>query len=147
MQIETRKVGGVLRLDDNTRLAVHRRQGERVVLGATAPEGTPLVFDGACISPMSGTVGFSTFLFSLLAVRRFMLGRYQVQVWLPGELVSLAAGCDDALHMGFTILPDRSLRVVSDRSRYMSPLPAPVVPVRPQSQIGRDLGRPLLGAA
>lgn len=147
MQIETRQVGGVLRLDDNTRIVIHRRQGERVVLGATAPAGAPLAFDGAYISPMSGTAGASTFLFSLLAVRRFVLGRYEVQVWLPGDLVPLAAGCDDTLHFGITILPDRSLTAVSNRSQYMRPLPAPVVPARPQPQIGRDGGWPLFGGA
>lgn len=148
MQVVTCHIGGVLRPGDNTRPVIHSRQGERIVLGATAPASTPLAFDGTCISPMSGTAGFSTFLFSLLAVRRFVLGRYEIQVWLPGELIPLAAGCDDALHFGITILPDRSLPVAaSDRPRYMRPLPAPVVPARPQSQIGRDGGRYLFGGA
>lgn len=147
MQVLTCHIGGVLRLGDDARIVIHRRQGERVVLGATAPAGMRLVFDGACISPMSGTAGSSSFLFSLLAVRRFVLGRYEVQVWLPGELVPLAAWCDDALHFGITILPDRSLPVASNRSQHMHPLPAPVVPARPQPPIGRDGGWPLFGGA
>lgn len=147
MQIETRQVGGVLRLGDNARIVIHRRQGERVVLGATAPAGTPLAFDGAYISPMSGTAGCSTFLFSLLAVRRFVLGSYEVQVWLPGELVPLAADCESWLHFGITTLPGRSLPVASNRSQYMRPLPAPVLPARPLSQTGYDGGRHLFGGA
>ena len=147
MQVETRQVGGVIRLGDNIRLVIHRRQGERVVLGATAPADMPLAFSGAYLSPMSGTAGASTFLFSLQAVRRFALGRYEVQMWLAGELIPLAVDCEDWLHFGITILPDRSLPVASNRSQYMRPLPAPVLPARPLSQAEYDGGWPLFGGA
>lgn len=145
MQVETCQIGSALRLDDSTRLVIHRRHQQRVVLGATAPAGTPLVFDGAYISPMSGEAGTSTYLFSLLAVRRFVLGRYQVQVWLPGELVPLAADSGALLHVGITILPEHSLPMASNRFPYM--LPASVVPARPSSHTGRDRSRFLSGGA
>lgn len=58
MQIETRQVGGVLRLGDNARIVIHRRQGERVVLGATAPAGTRQPERAQCLAGRAGTFGF-----------------------------------------------------------------------------------------
>lgn len=102
MQIETCRVGGRLRLDDSTRIVIHHRQGPRVCLGVTAPEGTTLMLDGALVRPISGTVGVWSYLFSLQALRRFNIGRFEVRIWLPGELVPLAADCEDWLHIGVT---------------------------------------------
>lgn len=102
MQIETCRVGGRLRLDDSTRIVIHHRQGPRVCLGVTAPEGTALMLDGALVRPICGPVGVWTYLFSLQALRRFSLGRFEVRIWLPGELVPLAADCEDWLHIGVT---------------------------------------------
>lgn len=45
MQVVTCRVGGSLRPGENTRIVIHRRQGERVVLGVAAPAGTELIFD------------------------------------------------------------------------------------------------------
>jgi hypothetical protein len=146
MQIETCQVGGVIRLGENARLVIHRQERERVVLGATAPAGTSLIFDGAHISPMSGTAGASTFLFSLQAIRRFVLGRYEVQVWLPGELVSLAADCEDWLHIGITILPEPVLPFASNTAEPPCPLPAPVAAACPL-HIKGDAGRPFVRSA
>lgn len=105
MQVETCQIGGALRLDDNIRIVIHRREGERVVLGVTAPPGTTLELGGAIVRPISGTQGIWSYLFSLHAIREFTLGRFNVCVWLPGELVPLAADCEDWLHVGITTSP------------------------------------------
>lgn len=132
MQIETRQVGGVLRLGDNTRIVIHRRQGEHIVLGATAPVGTDLIFDGALVRPISGTIGIWSYLFSLQAIRRFTLGQFEVCVWLPGEIVPLASDCEGWLHVGViarspaercAMAPLASIAVVS-------PVPAALGPPR-----------------
>lgn len=57
MQIKTREVGGVLRLGDNPRIVIHRRQGERIVPSATTPVGTDVFFDATRKKPISGTAG------------------------------------------------------------------------------------------
>jgi hypothetical protein len=132
MQVETRQVGGALRLGENIRITMRRREGERVVLGATAPVGTRLVLGGAPVSPIAGTVGGWTYLFSLHALRKFTLGPFEVQVWLPGELVPLAADCDDWLHIGITRRPARDIAQNADLRSV--PLPAPVVSAFPLSQ-------------
>ena len=100
MQIETCQIGSVLRLGADTRVVIHRRQGERVCLGATAPAGTELLLGGASLRPIAGTPGLWSYLFSLHATRCFTLGRFEVHVWLPGELLPLAADCNDWLHVG-----------------------------------------------
>ena len=124
MHIETCKVGGVLRLGDNTRIVIHRRQGERVVLGATAPVGTELIFDGVPIRPISGTVGIWSYLFSLHAIRRFTLGRFEVCVWLPGEIVSHASDCEDWLHVGVIALPSADGRAMTPPASIEGASPA-----------------------
>lgn len=121
MQVKTCRIGGALRLDRETRIVVHRRQGERVCLGATTPAGMALMFDHASIRPQPGTAGRFTFLFSLHAVRRFVLGRFEVQLWLPGELVPQAADCLDAVHIGFRIR--REAVALSSCSQALPPAP------------------------
>ena len=123
MHIETCKVGGVLRLGDNTRIVIHRRQGERIVLGATAPVDTDLIFDGAPIRPISGTAGIWSYLFSLHSIRRFTLGRFEVCVWLPGEVVPLAADCEDWLHVGVVAWPSHQATPLAN-IEVASPAPA-----------------------
>ncbi len=135
MQIETCQVGRALRLGDNTRIDIHCRQGRRVVLGVTAPAGTELIFGGAALRPMSGTAGTSSFLFSLQSIRQFTLGGFDVRVWLPGELLPLAADCEDWLHVG----------IASACIDSAPALPAPFVNASPLAQPERDGGRPLLG--
>lgn len=142
MRVETCQIGRALRLGSDTRLLVHDRQKTRVVLGAVAPVGTELILGGAPVSPIAGTLGFWTYLFSLQGLRRFVLGSFEVQVWLPGELVPHAADCDDWLHIGVT--PARPLSV---RDTSLFPLPAPITPVRPLLQVEDDGGRFLLGGA
>lgn len=137
MQVETCQVGRTLRLGDNTRIVIRRREGARICVDVTAPAGTKLILGGAPVSPISGTIGVWTYFFSLQALRRFRLGRFEVCIWLPGELVSDAADCDDWLHIGVT--PARDAPLV--------PLPAPVTPVRPLLQVEDDGSRLLFGGA
>lgn len=139
MQVVTCQVGGTLRLGKNTRIVIHRRDGELVVLGATAPAGTPLIFGGESLRPMSGRADTWSFLFSSRAIRCFTLGAHDLRLWLPGELVPLAADCDDWLHIGVTPPPMRS-RSRSTRACSPAPPPAPVPPVRPLRQAS-DGGR------
>jgi hypothetical protein len=136
MQVVTCRVGDSLRPTNNTRIIIHHRQARRVGLGVTAPAGTELIFGGAALRPMSGTAGTSNFLFSLQSIRQFTLGGFDVRVWLPGELVPLAADCEDWLHVG--IAPC-----------CIGPAPAlsaPVVAASPLSQTKDDECRPLLGS-
>lgn len=134
MHIETRQVGSTLRLGNDTRVVIHRREGPRVVLGASAPAGTALIFDGTPIRPVSGTAHVSHFLFCLQAVRRFVLGRYQVQVWLPGEWLPDAADCVDWLHFGIVALPAPPPLPASSVSHHPSPRQSPAAPVPPRPQ-------------
>ena len=135
MHIETRQVGSTLRLGEDTRVVIHRREGPRVVLGASAPAGTALIFDGTPIRPVSGTAHLSHFLFCLQAIRRFVLGRYQVQVWLPGEWLPDAADCMDWLHFGIVAVPAPPPLPVLSVSFYASPQQSPAAPVPPRSQL------------
>lgn len=136
MRVETCQIGCALRLGENIRIAIHRRQGDRVVLGATAPAGTRLTLDGAPVSPIAGTVGVWTYLFSLQALRRFTLGPFEVQVWLPGELVPLAADCDDWLHIGIARCPVGGSAPLP--VPHLAPLPAPVATALPLSRMDGD---------
>lgn len=107
MRIETCRVGGALRLDGGTRIEIFDRLGERIVLGITAPTGTDLTLGGARVRPIPARIGVWQYLFSLGGCRRFALGRdgaalWDVHVWLPGELVPLAADCLDWVHVGVT---------------------------------------------
>ncbi|MFZ5635842.1 MAG: hypothetical protein ACOY82_04575 [Pseudomonadota bacterium] len=137
MQIETCQVGRTLRLGDNTRIVIRRREGERICVDVTAPAGTDLILGGASVRPTSGTIGVWTYFFSLQALRRFMLGRFEVEIWLPGELVPHAADCDDWLHIGITPACHIPL----------APWSAPVTPAVPLLQVEDDGGRLLLGGA
>lgn len=130
MQVITCQIGGALRLGDGARIVIHRRQGERIVLGATAPAGTDLIFDGAPVRPISGTVGTWNYLFSLQAIRRFTLGRFEVCVWLPGEIVPLASDCEDWLHVGVIARPpaDGPAMAPLTSIEVASPAPAALAP-------------------
>jgi hypothetical protein len=129
MQIKTCQPGGVLRLPPDTRLMYHRRQGDRIVLGAFATPGTGLILGGALIAPITGTPGLWSYLFSLHATRCFTLGRCEVHIWLPGELLPHAAACEDWLHVGVVGRED------GGRSKPLFDLkaspPAPVASVSP----------------
>lgn len=141
MQVKTCQVGGALRLDDRTRIVVHRRQGVRVCLGATAPPGTDLILGGAPVRPIVGTPGLWAYLFSLQALRRFTLGRFEVQIWLPGEWVPLAAACEDWLHIGISAVPNATSDLAPNHSGSARSLPAPVAPASPPLQVVDGGGR------
>jgi len=100
MQIVTCQVGGSLRLAKGTGIAIHGRQGARIALGAWALAGTDLILGGVAIHPVSGKGSVWRYLFSLYGCRRFRFGEYDLRVWLPGELIALAADCTDWLHVG-----------------------------------------------
>jgi hypothetical protein len=143
MQVETCQIGRTLRLGQNTRLTLHRRQGERVVLGATAPVGTRLMLGGTPVRPISGTVAGWTYLFSLYALRRFTLGLFDVEVWLPGERVPLAADCEDWLHIGVT--PVSAKAAALHLTPRLAPQPSPVATALPLSRVDGDGCRLLSG--
>lgn len=121
----TCQVGSGLRLGDNTRIMIHRRQGPRVGFGATTPIGTQLILDGAAIRPMSGSIGSWNYLFSLQNIRRFTLGRFEVCVWLPGEIVPHASDCEDWLHVGVVAWPAVEAHAVTPMTSIEAASPAP----------------------
>ncbi len=86
MQVETCQVGCAVRLGDNTRIVIRRREKGRVCVEVAAPAGTDLILGGALVRPISGTVGVWTYFFSLQALRRFILDGFEVRVWFPREL-------------------------------------------------------------
>jgi hypothetical protein len=147
MQIETCRVGDSLRLDERTRIVIHRLDGQRVCLSATAPAGTILIFGGEPLRPLSGTACTSHFFISLQAIRRFVLGRYAVEVWWPGAIVPQAADFDDRLHIGFTVLPLPPMPEGQPQSPETDPLLATVVTARPLLQAPGGGGRPLYAEA
>jgi hypothetical protein len=123
MQVITCRVGGSVRPCENTRIAIHRCQGERSVLGGATPAGTTLTFDDAATLPMSDTAGISNVFFSLkgiprfasgaqsyvlslLRVCRFRIDAIKVGVWLPGDKVPMASDGDDVIHIGVIAPPD-----------------------------------------
>jgi len=142
MQVETCEVGRTLRLGDNTRIVIRRREGARVCVDVTAPAGTDLILGGASVRPISGAAGVWIYFFSLRALRRFILGQFEVCIWLPGELVSHAAACEDWLHIGVT-----SYRLLCAPTVLPAPQSAPVTPAAPLLQVEDDGGRLLYGGA
>ena len=74
-----------------------------------------LYFDNACLRPSVLPSGARSYLFSMLAVRRFRVGEVEVRVWLPGDAVSLAADCDEHLHIG--VIAPKAFQV-SCESKY-----------------------------
>lgn len=131
----TCQVGSGLRLGDNTRIVIHRRQGPRVGLGATSPIGTQLILDGAAIRPMSESIGSWNYLFSLQNIRRFTLGRFEVRVWLPGEIVPLASDCEDWLHVGVIALPPADGRAMTPPASIEGASPAPAALAPPPFRV------------
>lgn len=141
MQVKTCHVGRALRLDNNIRIVI-RRQGERVCVDVTAPAGTDLILGGAPLRPISGMIGVWAYFFSLHALRRFSLGRFEVCIWLPGELVPHATDCEDWLQIGVT-----PARLLPARNSLLASRPAPVTPAVPPLQVEDDGGRLLFGGA
>ena len=139
MLVLTCRIGDTVRIGDDLRMTVQSRLRQRVTVGVIAPAGMDLYFDNACLRPSVLPGGAWSYLFSLLAVRRYRIGDVEVRVWLPGDAVSLAADCDEFLHVG--VIAPNSLPVsceqepsrsasMDDQSRAISALlqPAPSSP-------------------
>jgi hypothetical protein len=137
MQIKTYPPGGTLRLPPDTRLVFHCRQGDRIVLSAFATPGTDLILSGVSITPITGTPGLWSYLFSLHAIRSFILGGHDIHVWLPGELFPLAAHGQDWLHIR-VVGPEFDLHPTSSitRNSKVSP-PASAPPASPLVRAAR----------
>ena len=92
------RVGGMLQLDDDIRIVIHGRLGERVTFGVVAPWHREVVLDGVALRPAPQSDGGCWYLFSLLNVRAFLVGEIEVR---------LAASCaqpgatdgHDAIHL------------------------------------------------
>lgn len=70
--MEISRIGGVLRLGDNTRIVTRRREGEQVCAAVTTPTGTASIFDSASLRPISKRISAWADLYGL---RRCGLGR------------------------------------------------------------------------
>ena len=136
MHIVTCQVGGSLRLGEGARIVIHGRQGARIALGAAAPAGTDLILGGAAIQPVSGKDGVWHYLFSLYGSRRFQLGGYDIRFWIPGELIALAEGCSDWLHVG-----------IGSRTPDAPPEYRPPVPLKRAAPVSAGCVLPLIHAA
>lgn len=93
-------VGQSIQIGPDIRLTVQARQGARVAIGIEAPPGVVVRLDTATLQPLSPGSRVCTYLFSLQAIRCFRVGPVEIRVWLPGELVPLAASCTDSVHIG-----------------------------------------------
>ncbi len=100
MLVLTCRIGDTVRIGDDLCMTVQGRFRDRVTVGVVAPAGVDLHFDNACLRPSVLPNGAWSYLFSMLAVRRYSVGDVEVCVWLPGDTVSLAAECDEFLHVG-----------------------------------------------
>ena len=109
MLVLTCRIGDTVRIGDDLCMTVQSRFRNRVTVGVVAPAGVDLYFDNACLRPSVLPGGAWSYLFSMLAVRRYRVGDVEVCVWLPGDAVSLAADCDEFLHVG--VIAPTALRV------------------------------------
>lgn len=94
------RVGQSIQIGPDIRLIVQARQGVRVAIGIEAPPGIVVRLDTATLQPLSPGSRMCTYLFSLQSIRSFRVGPVEIRVWLPGEVVPLAAACTDSVHMG-----------------------------------------------
>lgn len=113
MLVLTCRVGDTVRIGDDHCMTVQSRLRGRVTVEVIAPAGVDLYFDNACLRPSVLPSGAWSYLFSMLAVRSYRVGKVEVRVWLPGDAVSLAADCDEYLHIG--VIAPQSLRVSCDQ--------------------------------
>lgn len=100
MLVLTCRIGDTVRIGDDLCMTVQSRFRDRVTVGVVAPAAMDLHFDNACLRPSVLPDGRWSYLFSMLAVRRYRVGDVEVCVWLPGDTVSLAADCHEFLHVG-----------------------------------------------
>jgi sRNA-binding carbon storage regulator CsrA len=103
MQILTCRVGETVRIGNDLSVTLQSRSGDRVTVSVIAPPDADLIFDNVCLRPSVLPSAARSYLFSMLAVRRFRVGGIEIQVWLPGDAVSLAAEYDDYLHIGVRV--------------------------------------------
>ncbi len=109
MLVLTCRIGDTVRIGDDLCMTVQSRLRNRVTVGVVAPAGVDLYFDNASLQPLVLPGGAWSYLFSMLAVRRYRVGDIEVCIWLPGDAVSLAADCDEFLHIG--VIAPTTLRV------------------------------------
>ena len=109
VQILTCRVGETIRIGNDLSVTLQDRRRGRVTVSVVAPAQADLYFDNACLRPSVLPSGARSYLFSMLAVRRFRVGEVEIRVWLPGDAVSLAATCDEHLHVG--VIAPKSCRV------------------------------------
>ncbi len=100
MLILTCRVGETIRIGNDLSVTLQDRKRGRVTVSVIAPAVDDLYFDNACLRPSVLPSGARSYLFSMLAVRRFRMGEVEIRIWLPGDAVSLAADCDEYLHIG-----------------------------------------------
>jgi hypothetical protein len=93
-------VGQSIQIGPDIRLTVQARQGPRVAIGIEAWPGAVVRLDAATLQPLSPGSRVCTWLFSLQAIRCFRVGAVEIRVWLPCEVVPLAAACTDSVHIG-----------------------------------------------
>ncbi len=89
------RVGGTLQLDDDVRIVVHGRLGERVTFGVVAPWHRELVLDGVALRPAPQSDGGCWYLFSLLNVRAFLVGEIEVRLAASDPRRGVADGRDE----------------------------------------------------
>lgn len=139
MQVMTCRVGQTVGVGEESRIVVQARIGPRVALAVSAAAGICLWLDGARLEPLRRADGTWGYVFSLLSLRRFRLGRLALQVWLPGDVVPHAAGCDDAVHLGIaSAMADRVIGS-SLRDRF-APVSLPVSSTFPHAPLDGTLG-------
>lgn len=100
MLVMTCSVGGTIRIGQEVQVTVQSRSWERVTVGVIAPPGTDLHFDGVSLQPFVLPSGTHSYFFSLRAIRRFRVNEIEVDIWLPGDALSLAADNEDCIHLG-----------------------------------------------
>lgn len=113
MLVLTCRIGDTVRIGDDLCMSVQSRCRDRVTVGVVSPAGVDLYFDNACLRPSVLPGGAWSYLFSMLGVRRYRVGDVEVCVWLPGDTVSLAADCDEFLHVG--VFAPSALQVSCER--------------------------------
>jgi sRNA-binding carbon storage regulator CsrA len=121
MLILTCRLGDTVRIGNDMSVTLQNRCGGRVAVSVIASAGAELFFDNVCLRPFVLPSGAQSYLFSMQAVRRFRVGEIEICVWLPGDAVSLAAECDDYIHIG--VGAPESVRVYCEKkSNDMPPL-------------------------
>jgi len=99
-------VGGMLQVDDDIRIGVHGRLGDRVTFEVTAPKHCELTLDDVALHPAPLDGGGCWYLFSLLNIRAFLVGGIVVHlVASPG---AQEGSGEDAAHL--VIVGARSIR-------------------------------------